>query len=98
MVASGRCRINKEGIPIDMLAQLRFFHSQSLIGKLARLVTLPVSKMMEFRVTGPLSDPEWSYIGVIDRIRSIFWTREDATVLKEEAPKPAEDETGEGSK
>ncbi len=97
MVASGRCRINKEGIPIDMLAQLRFFHSQSLIGKLARLVTLPVSKMMEFRVTGPIADPEWSYIGIIDRIRSIFWTREDATKLKEEAAKPDE-EAEEGSK
>ena len=99
MVASGRCRINKEGIPIDMLAQLRFFHSQSLIGKLARLVTLPVSKMMEFRVTGPIRDPEWSYIGIIDRIRSIFWTREDATaLLKEETQMPAEEETDQGSK
>ncbi len=97
MVATGRCRINKEGTPIDMLAQLRFFHSQSLIGKLARLVTLPVSKMMEFRVTGPIRDPEWSYIGVIDRIRSIFWTREDATKLKEESAKP-EEAAGEGSK
>ena len=97
MVASGRCRINKDGVPIDMLAQLRFFHSQSLIGKLARIVTLPVSKMMEFRVTGPITDPEWSYIGIIDRIRSIFWTREDATKLKEEAAKPDE-EAGEGSK
>ena len=97
MVASGRCRINKEGTPIDMLAQLRFFHSQSLIGKLARIVTLPVSKMMEFRVTGPIGDPEWSYIGIIDRIRSIFWTREDATKQKDEAPKP-EKEAGEGSK
>ena len=97
LVASGRCRINKEGVPIDMLAQLRFFHSQSLIGKLARLVTLPVSKMMEFRVTGPISNPDWSYIGVIDRIRSIFWTREDATKLKEEAAKPVEG-AEEGSK
>lgn len=97
LVASGRCRINKEGVPIDMLAQLRFFHSQSLIGKLARWVTLPVSKMMEFRVTGPVSDPEWSYIGIIDRIRSIFWTREDATILKDEPVKPA-DGAGEGNK
>ncbi len=97
LVASGRCRINKEGIPIDMLAQLRFFHSQSLIGKLARWVTLPVSKMMEFRVTGPISNPEWSYIGIIDRIRSIFWTREDATKLKGETAKPS-DGAGEGNK
>ncbi len=99
MVATGRCRINKEKMPIDMLAQLRFFHSQSLIGMLARLVTLPVSKMMEFRVTGPIGDPEWSYIGVIDRIRSIFWTREDATKLREETTsQPADDGAGEGSK
>lgn len=97
LVASGRCRINKEGVPIDMLAQLRFFHSQSLIGKLARWVTLPVSKMMEFRVTGPVSDPEWSYIGIIDRIRSIFWTREDATKLRGDTAKPT-DGAGEGNK
>ena len=98
MVANGRCRINKEGMPIDMLAQLRFFHSQSLIGKLARLVTLPVSKMMEFRVTGPIGDPEWSYIGIIDRIKSIFWAREDATALEAEPAAPANDGAGEGSK
>ncbi len=79
LVASGRCRINKDGFPVDMLAQLRFFHSQSLIGKLARLVTLPVSKMMEFRVTGPVNNANWDYIGLIDRIKSIFWSREDAT-------------------
>ena len=98
LVANGRCRINKEGVPIDMLAQLRFFHSQSLIGMLARLVTLPVSKMMEFRVTGPIGDPEWSYIGLIDRIKSIFWTREDATALEAEQTAPAADGAGEGSK
>ena len=98
LVASGRCRINKEGMPVDLLAQLRFFHSQSLIGMLARVVTLPVSKMMEFRVTGPIRDAEWSYIGVIDRIKSIFWKREDATEPDREPPAPGNDGAGEDKK
>lgn len=88
LVASGKCRLNKEGTPVEMISQLRFFHSQSLIGRLARLVTIPVSKMIEFRVSGPIASPNWDYVGLIDRIVSIFKDEEDATALPE--PKPDE--------
>lgn len=82
MAARGRCRIDSGDFPVEGVAQLRFFHSHSLIGKLARLITIPVSKLMEFRVQGPIADPSWSYIGLIDRIKSIFWEEEDATAPK----------------
>ena len=82
MAARGRCRIDSGDFPVEGVAQLRFFHSHSLIGKLARLITIPVSKLMEFRVQGPIDDPSWSYIGLIDRIKSIFWEEEDATAPK----------------
>lgn len=84
MVAKGKCRINKQGIPLNLTAQIRFFHSQSLVGRLTRLVTMPVSKLMEFKITGPLSQPDWSYIGLYDRIRGLFVDEEDATALTEE--------------
>jgi hypothetical protein len=67
-----------------MLAQLRFFHSQSLIGRLARLVTLPVSKMMEFKVKGPAETAEWNYVGLIDRVVSIFRDDKDPTALPDD--------------
>ena len=41
---------------------------KTVAGMLARLVTLPISKMMEFRVAGPVTRPQWSYIGLIDRL------------------------------
>lgn len=88
LVASGKCRLNKEGMPVDMLAQLRFFHSQSLIGRLARLVTLPVSKMMEFKVRGPAESAEWDYVGLIDRVIGIFREDKDPTALADEKKEP----------
>lgn len=91
LVATGKCRLNTEGTPVDMLAQLRFFHSQSLIGRLARLVTLPVSKMMEFKVKGPAEDASWNYVGIIDRIVSIFREDEDVTALPAEEPEARPD-------
>lgn len=79
-VAKGKCRIDRDDYPVEGVAQLRFFHSRSLFGKLAYLATIPVSKLMEFRVFGPVSKPSWSYIGLIDRIaEATFWPREDAT-------------------
>lgn len=88
LVAKGKCRLDAEGCPIEGVAQVRFFHSRSLIGKLARLVTLPVSKFMEFRVYGPISGPSWNYIGILDRIaEATFWPRDDATAGENTARK-----------
>lgn len=80
LVASGRCRYNVPGTPVEMVAQLRFFKQKTLIGRLARLMTLPASKLMEFRVTGPAADASWNYIGLVDRILDwTFWPEKDAT-------------------
>ena len=68
LAANGRCRLTQPGYPVEGVAQLRFFKQKTLMGMLARLVTLPISKMMEFRVEGPLAHPQWSYIGLIDRL------------------------------
>ena len=82
LVAKGKCRIDASGLPVEGVAQVRFFHSRSLAGFLARLVTLPVSKLMEFRVYGPLAKPTWDYIGLIDRLaEATFWPRGDATAV-----------------
>lgn len=88
IIASGKCRINAPETPCEGVAQVRFFHSRSLIGRLARLVTLPVSKLMEFRVHGPVENPHWDYIGIIDRIAdATFRQRRDDTEVKPEEPR-----------
>lgn len=85
LVSKGKWRLDAPDMPVEGVAQVRFFHSRSLVGRLARLVTLPVSKFMEFRVFGPVKNPKWNYIGIIDRIaEATFWPRGDATEKKEE--------------
>lgn len=80
LVSKGKWRLDAPGMPVEGVAQVRFFHSRSLIGRLARIVTLPVSKFMEFRVYGPIEGPKWDYIGLIDRLaEATFWPRKDAT-------------------
>ena len=68
LTANGRCRLVPPDYPVEGVAQMRFFKQKTVAGMLARLVTLPISKMMEFRVTGPATHPHWNYIGLIDRL------------------------------
>lgn len=80
IVGKGKCRVDAPGMPAEGVAQVRFFHTRSVMGYLARIITLPVSKLMEFRVHGPIEKPNWDYIGLIDRIaEATFWPRKDAT-------------------
>lgn len=91
IVSNGRCRLDGTDFPFEGVAQVRFFHSRSLIGKLARLVTLPISKFMEFRIHGPAMAPSWDYIGIIDRIaEATFWPRKDATEVKTDDEKSSD--------
>ena len=84
IVGKGKCRIDAPGMPAEGVAQVRFFHTRSVMGYLARIITLPVSKLMEFRVHGPIEKPSWDYIGLIDRIaEATFWPRKDATAQEE---------------
>lgn len=75
--AKGSCNLLAPGYPLSGVAQLRFFKQKTLIGMLAWVVTLPVSKLMEFRIAGPLTDPTWDYIGIYDRIRDLFRSNPD---------------------
>jgi hypothetical protein len=63
--AEGRYRL---GGDLDFTAQARLFKQQTLAGRVARVITFPFSKLMEFRVTGPIHAPRWEYVGLIDRI------------------------------
>lgn len=90
MVADGKWRLNKAGHPVEGVARIRLFKQRTLAGRLARILIWPVNKMMELRVSGPIADPGWSYIGLIDRVKdATFWSRKDATDLEpEKAPAP----------
>ncbi len=91
MVADGKWRLNKEGHPVEGIARIRLFKQRTLAGRLARILIWPVNKMMELRVSGPVADPSWSYIGLIDRIKeATFWAAEDATALDPEETTPEE--------
>lgn len=84
IVSRGKWRIDSPDLPVEGVAQVRFFHSRSVMGFLARIVTIPVSKLMEFRVYGPINKAKWEYIGLIDRIaEATFWPRGDATERKD---------------
>ena len=42
---------------------------ESLVGKIVHPVTLPFTKLLlEFKVNGPLDDPQWKYVKILDRI------------------------------
>ncbi len=101
MVADGKWRLNKAGHPVEGIARIRLFKQRTLAGRLARILIWPVNKMMELRVSGPIEDPEWSYIGLIDRVKdATFWSRKDATDLDPEdvAPTPESPWEREGEK
>jgi hypothetical protein len=44
---------------IDLEVQVRLLKERTLVAKLLRLLTYPVSKLFEFRVKGPVTDPVW---------------------------------------
>ncbi len=76
--------MSTQDMPVELVAQLRLLHSQSFLSKIIHYATFPVSKLLEFRVYGPLRSPSWNYIGPIDRIaEATFWPRGDATEISE---------------
>lgn len=44
---------------LDFRAQLVFLRQESLPAKVLRIITLPVSKIIEFELKGTLSEPQW---------------------------------------
>ena len=54
---------------LDFTARVRLFKNDSLIGKITNPITWTFSKLLlEFKVYGPLDNPKWKYISVMERL------------------------------
>ena len=54
---------------LDFTVRVRLFKNDSFIGKLTNPITWTFSKLLlEFKVYGPLDDPKWNYISVLERL------------------------------
>lgn len=54
---------------LDFTVRVQFMKKESLMGKILHPVTFPFTKLLlEFKATGPIDAPKWSYITIIDRI------------------------------
>ena len=56
---------------LDFMVRVQLMKDESLLGKyLIRPIMWPFTKLLlEFRVRGPIDDPDWDYITVLDRIK-----------------------------
>ena len=63
----GRYDIPKDNL--DFTARVQFLKNESLMGKIIHPVTFPFTKLLlEYKVDGPVDDPKWRYIKILDRI------------------------------
>lgn len=54
---------------LDCKVHVRFLKEESTMGKLVHPVTWPFTKLLlEFRGTGPIDSPNWTYVSLIDRM------------------------------
>ena len=54
---------------LDFTVRVQFTKKDSIVGKLLHPLTWPFTKLLlEFRLTGSASDPNWKYISVVDRV------------------------------
>ena len=54
---------------LDFTVRVRLFRNDSIIGRIANPITWTFSKLlMEFKVYGPIKNPKWKYISVIERL------------------------------
>lgn len=55
---------------LDFIVGVRFMKEDSILGRyFIRPITWTFSKLlMEFKVTGPLNNPVWEYISIVDRV------------------------------
>ena len=57
---------------LDFNVQVRFFRQDSIVGKILRPFTWAVSELLlDFRLTGPLEKPKWSYNHVLDKVMEV---------------------------
>ena len=65
--AWGRYDIAKDDL--DFTVRVQFLKNDSMMGKIVHPITWPFTKLLlESKATGPLDDPKWEYISIIDRI------------------------------
>lgn len=54
---------------LDFKVTVQLLRNDTFLSKLVRPVTFPFTKLLlEFRVTGPVENPKWKYVSVLDRI------------------------------
>lgn len=54
---------------LDFTVRAQFLKNESIMGKIVHPVTFPVTKLLlEFKVDGPIDDPDWKYIKPLDRL------------------------------
>jgi hypothetical protein len=56
LLGKGQCDFDRE---LDFAVELTFFRGHTLVGKIVRLPTFILSKLLEFRVVGPMTSPHW---------------------------------------
>ena len=67
IMAWGRYDIPADNL--DFSVRLQLLRNDSFLAKLVRPVTFPFTKLLlEFKVTGSVDDPKWTYVSVLDRI------------------------------
>ncbi|MBR4938635.1 MAG: hypothetical protein IKZ22_07150 [Kiritimatiellae bacterium] len=57
---------------LDFNVQVQFFKQDSIVGKILRPFTWAVSELLlDFRLTGSLENPKWSYKHVLDKVMEV---------------------------
>ena len=57
---------------LDFVVRVQFMKKDSLAGKILHPLTWPFTKLLlEFRLRGSPSEPEWKYVSVIDRVLEV---------------------------
>lgn len=54
---------------LDFVIRVQFTKEESIAGKIVHYLTLPFTKiLLEFKVSGPIDNPKWENIQIVDRI------------------------------
>lgn len=57
---------------MDFIVRVQFSKKESVVGKVIHPLTWPFTKLLlEFRLTGSVEEPKWSYLSVIDRVLEV---------------------------
>ena len=68
----GNCTLDTGAV--SMVARMNILKEQTLAGQIARIITFPITRtLLEFRLSGTVSNPEWSYIHFIEKITDAFF-------------------------